>query len=129
MDISSDPASSGSNRQPIHDGSTALGYLEKRCPVRAAIDVIGGRWKPSILELIHKGPRRHGELKNAIDGISSQALSLQLRQLTADGVVEKAGSVSPTYHLTTRGEQLANVMEELAIWGSDYLQWRAHNPA
>lgn len=101
-----------------------IGYLEKRCPVRTAIDVINGRWKPSILELLHAHPRRHSELLHGINGISSQALSAQLRQLVADDVIEKDAGDPPCYQLTPRGNELAAVMDGLARWGTDYLLWR-----
>ena len=110
------------------DASRPIGYLERRCPVRTAIDVISGRWKPSILELLHERPRRHRALLHNIPGISSQALSAQLRQLMADDVIEKDGGEPPLYRLTERGNQLADVMDGLAAWGSDYLGWRGETP-
>lgn len=106
-----------------HD-SRPIGYLEKICPVRTAIDVINGRWKPSILELLHIQPRRHGELLRNIAGISSQALSMQLKQLAADDVIEKDADEPPCYQLTQRGAKLAAIMDGLAHWGEDYLVWR-----
>lgn len=129
MDTTSVRFSSINSGHAVAADARALGYLERSCPVRASIDVIGGRWKPSILELICKRPHRHGELKDAIDGISSQALSLQLRQLVADGVIERIGNDLSAYRLTVRGETLANVMDELAKWGTDYLRWRAGDSA
>jgi DNA-binding HxlR family transcriptional regulator len=101
-----------------------LGNLERACPVRTAIDVIGGRWKPSILELLNKGACRHRDLLYSVAGISSQALSMQLRQLSADGVIEKDLQDSSKYRLTASGQLLATVMDGLADWGSAYLDWR-----
>lgn len=86
--------------------------------------MIGGRWKPSILELLHAGPQRHRDLLRSISGISSQALSMQLRQLSADGVIERTGDDAPIYNLTQSGRSLAQVMDGLAQWGGDYLDWR-----
>lgn len=91
-----------------------LGHLERACPVRTAIDVIGGRWKPSILELLNIGPCRHRDLLQALHGISTKALSVQLRQLVADGVIEKADVDPPVYRLSASGRQLAVVMDGLA---------------
>lgn len=103
-----------------------IGFLERACPVRTAIDVISGRWKPSILEQLHLEPRRFKDLAAEIDGISSQALAQQLRQLTADGVVEKleSGLVS-IYCLSMRGQALADIMDGLARWGESYLESRS----
>lgn len=117
------PASGGS---PMRDGAHARGRgsLEKACPVRTAIDVIAGRWKPSILQQLNDAPRRHCELLRSIDGISSQALSMQLRQLMADDVVAKISRDQAVYALTPRGMALATVMDGLSHWGESYLSWR-----
>lgn len=115
--------------QATTDDSRAIGFLERACPVRTAIDVISGRWKPSILELLHVEPRRHSELLYGIAGISSQALSKQLKQLMADDVIAKDSGNPPCYHLTSRGAQLATVMDGLAEWGDAYLDWRAEGQA
>lgn len=101
-----------------------LGSLERACPVRTAIDVIGGRWKPSILELLNVGPRRHRDILQSVPGISTQALSVQLRQLIADGVIEKVGAETPFYRLSESGRRLAVVMDGLTDWGTSYLAWR-----
>jgi DNA-binding HxlR family transcriptional regulator len=104
--------------------SRGLGKLERTCPVRISIDVIGGRWKPSILELLNAGPYRHRDILQAVSGISNQALSAQLRQLIADGVIEKVGYDVAVYQLSESGNRLAKVMEGLASWGNTYLAWR-----
>lgn len=104
--------------------SRGLGHLERACPVRTAIDVIGGRWKPSILELLNVGPCRHRDILQALPSISTQALSVQLRQLVADGVIEKADAEASVYRLSASGCQLTVVMDSLADWGMSYLAWR-----
>ena len=112
------------------DDARGIGFLERACPVRTAIDVISGRWKPSILEQIHGGSQRFSELAMKIEGISPQALAQQLRQLVADGVVENIGeNAASLYRLTSRGEALAGIMDGLAEWGEDYLAARADRHA
>ena len=103
--------------------------LQERCPVRAALDVIRGRWKPSILFELSAGPRRFSDLQAALAGITAQALSLQLRQLEADGVVARAVfaeevPVRVEYSLTHDGRALSGVMDQLEHWGISYLQRR-----
>jgi len=103
--------------------------LQERCPVRAALDVIRGRWKPSILFEIHSGPKRFSDLQSALPGITPQALSLQLRQLEADGVVARAvfaeeAPVRVVYSLTQDGQALSGVMDQLEQWGAAYLARR-----
>lgn len=55
--------------------------LRDDCPVKAAIDMIRGRWKPSILCLLGTGTKRYGDLQCALPGITGQVLTVQLRQL------------------------------------------------
>jgi len=103
--------------------------LQERCPVRAALDVIRGRWKPSILYELNTGPRRFGDLKDALPGATAQALTVQLRQLEADGVVTRTVYAEiPSrveYTLTNTGAELSAVMNQLELWGAAYLRQRA----
>ncbi|PTY07080.1 transcriptional regulator [Opitutaceae bacterium EW11] len=102
--------------------------LHQRCPVRAALDVIRGRWKPSILYELSAGPKRFGDLKDALPGATAQALTVQLRQLEADGVVHR--TVFPEiplrveYALSESGAELSEVMNQLELWGTGYLRRR-----
>ena len=102
--------------------------LHDACPVRAALDVIRGRWKPSILFELKDGPARFCDLKQSLPGITSQALTVQLRQLEADGVVSR--TVYPEiparveYAFTPEGLELSGVMDQLEMWGVNYLARR-----
>lgn len=105
--------------------------LHERCPVRAALDVIRGRWKPSILFELNGGPRRFSELQSLLRGITPQALSVQLRQLEADGVVTRAVfaeevPVRVEYSLTNDGRALSGVMDQLERWGTGYVARQPH---
>ena len=92
------------------------------CPVRAAIDVIGGKWKPVILYHLMNGRKRHGELRKLLADASQKMLTQQLRELERDGIVQR--EVFPTkpprveYRLTTYGQTLQSVMRELCKWGT-----------
>jgi len=92
------------------------------CPVRAAIDVIGGKWKPVILYRLMNGRKRHGELRKLLADASQKMLTQQLRELERDGIVQR--EVFPTkpprveYRLTTYGQTLQSVMRELCKWGT-----------
>lgn len=104
--------------------------LHERCPVRAALDVIRGRWKPSILFELNVGPRRFSDLEATLRGITAQALTVQLRQLEADGVVVRRVFPDETpirveYSLSEDGRALSGVMDQLELWGMAYLARRA----
>ncbi len=102
--------------------------LRDACPVKAAIDVIRGRWKPSILNELRGGPKRFSQIQGALPGVTAQTLAIQLRQLEADEIVTR--TVFPEiparveYELNPYGRTLSKVMEELEAWGGEYLQRR-----
>jgi DNA-binding HxlR family transcriptional regulator len=114
--------------KPAKDYGQKYDPLQERCPVRAALDVIRGRWKPSILYELSTGPKRFGDLKDVLPGATAQALTVQLRQLEADGVVSR--TVYPEiparveYALTESGAELSEVMDKLELWGAGYLKRR-----
>jgi DNA-binding HxlR family transcriptional regulator len=92
------------------------------CPVNATLEVISGKWKPSILCELRAGPRRFGELKREIPGISEKVLSADLRALEADGIVSRRqfyeGAVLATeYAFTEFGRTLIPALNALAEWG------------
>lgn len=114
--------------KPATDYTQKYDPLQKRCPVRAALDVIRGRWKASILYELSTGPKRFGDLKDALPGSTAQAMTVQLRQLEADGVVSRTVyseiPVRVEYSLTSTGSELSTVMNQLEVWGSAYLRRR-----
>jgi DNA-binding HxlR family transcriptional regulator len=103
-----------------------IDFLHDHCPVRAALDVIRGRWKPSILCELKSGPKRFSELLHNLAAANAQVLTLQLRQLEADGVISRRVTpevpVRVEYALTREGKRLSRVMQALEDWGSEYLK-------
>lgn len=99
--------------------------LRRECPLRVAVDVIRGRWKPSIFYHLSRGPKRFTELADALTGITAQTLTLQLRQLEADGVVRRSvhGGVPPRveYALTDSGRRLWRIVLKLEQWAAQHL--------
>jgi DNA-binding HxlR family transcriptional regulator len=114
------------SRPTIDDYRQKRDPLREECPVRAALDVIRGRWKPSLLFELHQGTKRYSQLQAAIPGASAQALTTQLRQLEADGIIARAVHaevpVRVEYSLTQFGATLSDVMERLDAWGVAYLR-------
>ena len=95
------------------------------CPVNAAMSVIGGRWKPTILcMLARNGGMRFSELQRTIGGITSRMLSKQLRELESDGMVERtatsAGKKKVTYSITEKGSSICPILLALAKWGAEH---------
>lgn len=92
-----------------------------RCPIMDALDMIGGKWKITLLYQLLEGEMRYAELRRAIDGISEKVLIASLRQLEADGLVERESfhEVPPrvVYRLTRRGRTLETALQALCEWG------------
>ncbi len=94
-----------------------------RCGVEAALSVIAGKWKVLILWHLDE-PRRFGELKRRVTGISEKVLIQQLRELECDGVVNRKDfqEVPPKveYSLTPFGRSLKVALTPLCDWGKKH---------
>ncbi|WP_255089070.1 MULTISPECIES: helix-turn-helix domain-containing protein [unclassified Synechococcus] len=91
------------------------------CPAELALRVMRGRWKLAILRELLGGVRRFSDLQRALAGVSPKVLTSQLRELEADGVVERQvfPEVPPRveYRLSSRGRSLIPVLDSLHAWG------------
>jgi DNA-binding HxlR family transcriptional regulator len=92
------------------------------CGLDVALAVIGGKWKPLILYHVSGGPRRFGELRRRVAGISEKVLIQQLRELEVDGIVARHDyqEVPPRveYSMTDDGMILATALVPLCQWGN-----------
>ncbi|NLR65917.1 helix-turn-helix transcriptional regulator [Chitinophaga varians] len=95
----------------------------QQCPVTYVMEKIGGYWKPIILFHLLSGPKRYGELKRAVPGITEKVLIQQLKQLEADELINrKAEPVIPphvTYSLTKSGKGMRDVLWAMANWAAN----------
>lgn len=93
----------------------------KNCGVVYALSLIGGRWKPTILFSLLDAKQRYNELLKSIEGISERMLVAQLRELEADGLVNRIvfAEVPPRveYELTGKGRSTEKILRELSRWG------------
>lgn len=91
------------------------------CPITLAVGIVGGKWKPVIIWVLMTGPKRFGELHKIISGIALKVLSRQLKELEADGIINRKvfAEVPPRveYTLTEKGRSLQAIMDLLADWG------------
>ncbi len=94
------------------------------CGLDVALSVIGGKWKPLILYHLAHGTRRYGELRRAVGGVSDKMLIQQLKELHADGLIDRRDhqQVPPKvdYSLTPFGKTLADALGPLCAWGSEH---------
>jgi DNA-binding HxlR family transcriptional regulator len=96
---------------------------EFNCPVKATMDIIGGKWKPIILYYLKDGIKRFGELQRLIPHITKKMLTQQLRELEQDEIIERKvyHQVPPKveYSLSEYGKSLKPVLELMATWGNE----------
>jgi DNA-binding HxlR family transcriptional regulator len=71
---------------------------------------IYGRWKLSVLILVHKKPIRFNKIKQLCNPISSNSLARCLKQMEKDGLVIKKESTHVTYHTTPVGAKISKLM-------------------
>lgn len=95
------------------------------CTVEAALDVIGGKWKPIILWHLKDNVLRFNELQKGLPGVNSKMLTKQLRELEEDGVIRRKvyAEVPPRveYTITEFGKTVLPILEALCTWGAQYL--------
>lgn len=96
------------------------------CPLHAAFVAVGGKWKLTILYWLAREPHHFSGLLRRVAPISHKVLTEQLRELEADGLVERlvAGPVpAPVqYRLSSYGESVLPLVEEARVWGLAHLQ-------
>lgn len=97
---------------------------EPWCPVAATVDVLGGKWKPTILFYVKDKPCRFNELRRLMPEITQRMLTLQLRALEAEGIVVRTvhQTIPPhvEYHLSEHGMTLAPILDAMVAWGEVY---------
>lgn len=99
-----------------------LEALSRRdCPIRASLEVIGGKWPLLIVGHLLAGRLRYGELRRRVGDISEKMLIQELRQLEGRGLVRRIQypEVPPRveYELTETGHALEAVLAALWTWG------------
>jgi DNA-binding HxlR family transcriptional regulator len=90
------------------------------CPVAKAAEVFCERWTALILRDLGLGTSQFARLQRGVPQASPTMLSRRLKQLQAEGIVERRRSStgrSGTYHLTPAGRELIPVVEALGVWG------------
>lgn len=106
------------------------------CPVEAALELIGGKWKGLALFHLMEGPVRFNALKRQMGDVTQRMLTKQLRELEADDLVRR--TVYPVvppkveYTLTAKGESLRPIILALRQWGAEHALpdlAKQHDPA
>ncbi len=107
------------------------GPLEPFCPYfHHAVELIGRRWTGAILRALHAGVTRFTDLTHTVPGLSDRMLSERLKELEAEGIVERRvipeTPVRVEYLLTAKGHALSGVMDAVSAWATE---WHDGKPA
>jgi DNA-binding HxlR family transcriptional regulator len=91
------------------------------CSLARSLDVVGDRWALLVVRELSLGPRRYTDLLDGLPGVGTNVLSTRLRELEAEGIIERTRIPSPTpavlYELTRDGRDLKPVLDSFARWG------------
>lgn len=92
------------------------------CPVRDVLDRLGDAWSFLVVLRLSEAPHRFNALRRSVAGVSQRMLTVTLRHLERDGLIERR--VFPTtppqveYRLTELGHSLVGPMAELTRWAA-----------
>ena len=94
------------------------------CAVEVTMSVIGGVWKPLILFHLLEGKLRFNELCRRVSSATPRMMTLQLRELEADGIINRIvyAEVPPKveYELTAQGCSLEPILLTMRDWGEQF---------
>ena len=95
------------------------------CPVCRTAEIVCGKWTLLVIRDLAEGRSRFCELERSLHGISPRTLSLRLRALEEEGIVERQTfpEVPPRveYALTDKGRALVPLIEDMRTYGLEWL--------
>jgi DNA-binding HxlR family transcriptional regulator len=107
--------------------------FDPSCPVCRTAEIISGKWTLLVLRDLADSSQRFCELERSLEGISPRTLSLRLRALEAQGIVERRTypEVPPRveYALTDKGKALVPLIEDMRAYGRRWLPQDEREPA
>jgi DNA-binding HxlR family transcriptional regulator len=88
-------------------------------------EIVCGKWTLLLIRDLAEGHSRFCELERSLSGISPRTLSLRLRALEEEGIVERHTfpEVPPRveYALTEKGRALLPIIDDMRAYGEDWL--------
>ena len=114
------------SRQMAENGEFSGAYCPK---FQGAVELIGRRWTGAIVRALLGGSVRFGDVLHQIPGLSDRLLSERLRELEAEGIVERTVfpeiPVRVEYHLTEKGRELQEIVMAVGDWAE---KWAVEAP-
>src|SRR5215213_17225 len=95
-------------------------HYEDACATAHALDLVGERWALLVMRELMLGPKRFGDLRESLPGISANVLTQRLEGLEAAGVLVRRKLPPPAsvqvYELTPWGYESAPIFQALGRW-------------
>jgi DNA-binding HxlR family transcriptional regulator len=102
-----------------------MAAFDETCPVCRTAEIVCGKWTLLLIRDLADGRARFSELERSLAGISPRTLSLRLRALEEEGVVERHTfpEVPPRveYALTEKGQALLPIIDDMRSYGERWL--------
>jgi DNA-binding HxlR family transcriptional regulator/putative sterol carrier protein len=102
--------------------STTKRWYDDACGTAFALELIGERWSLLIMRELMFGPRRFGEIKAQLAGISANVLTRRLDGLEEAGILRRRKLPSPAsvqvYELTSWGYESEPIFQEMGRWAT-----------
>ena len=99
--------------------------MDDTCPVCKTAEIVCAKWTLLLVRDLSEGRSRFCELERSLQGISPRTLSLRLRALEEEGIVERETypEVPPRveYALTEKGLALLPIIDDMRTYGSRWL--------
>ena len=99
--------------------------MDDTCPVCKTAEIVCGKWTLLLIRDLSEGRSRFCELERSLQGISPRTLSLRLRALEEEGIVERDTypEVPPRveYQLTEKGRALLPIIDGMRLYGTQWL--------
>ena len=104
----------------LHIDSSINGENSASRTISTLLSRIGDKWTVLVVQTLGEGSKRFNELRREIPSVSQRMLTLTLRQLERDGLLERTvhAEVPPRveYELTSMGETLIDTSIALLRW-------------
>ena len=108
-------------------------HANDNCPVCRTAEIVCAKWTMLVIRDLAEGRSRFCELERSLEGISPRTLSLRLRALEEEGIVERKTypEVPPRveYALTEKGRALMPIVEDMREYGRRWLGAREDGAA
>ena len=109
-----------------------LESMQERCPLTAALEVVGGKWNMIVLYWLSSGTRRFNGLRRLMPNVSHKVLAATLRDLEQAQLIERTvhAEVPPRveYSISAHGRTVVPLVEAVRVWGHLHLDQMASVP-